>query len=144
MDVLFHVLYQRAFRIRTVCLLIQDIFLPTQDDEKSYNFFSLVLVGHRTCPDRNRMCIGTTAQIFTDKRNPQRVLLEDIRCGFSVCIVYLDFVSKCFSVSTPASSGSIMMRPQYSQTMIFLRIRISNCFWGGILLKQPPHASRCT
>ncbi|EKA82040.1 hypothetical protein HMPREF1205_03998 [Bacteroides fragilis HMW 616] len=31
------------------------------------------------------------------------------------------------SISTPASSGSIMMRPQYSQTIIFLRERISNC-----------------
>ena len=31
-----------------------------------------------------------------------------------------------FNFSTPANSGSIMMRPQYSQTIIFLRIRISN------------------
>ena len=37
-----------------------------------------------------------------------------------------------------------MIRPQYSQTMIFLRERISSCLWGGILLKQPPQASRCT
>lgn len=30
------------------------------------------------------------------------------------------------SISTPANSGSIMIRPQYSHTIIFLRIRISN------------------
>ena len=30
------------------------------------------------------------------------------------------------SVFTPASSGSIMMRPQYSHTMIFLRMRMSS------------------
>ncbi len=42
----------------------------------------------------------------------------------------------------PANSGSIMMRPQYSQTMIFLPILISICFWGGILLKHPPQAPR--
>ena len=50
----------------------------------------------------------------------------------------------CISIysSTPASSGSIMIRPQYSQTITFLRNLISICFWGGILLKQPPQASR--
>lgn len=30
------------------------------------------------------------------------------------------------SISTPANSGSIMIRPQYSHTIIFLRMRISN------------------
>ena len=56
----------------------------------------------------------------------------------------LGFSSVDFCSCTPASSGSIMMRPQYSQTMIFLRIRMSSCRWGGILLKQPPQASRST
>ena len=31
------------------------------------------------------------------------------------------------SICTPANSGSIMIRPQYSQTITFLRERISNC-----------------
>lgn len=44
----------------------------------------------------------------------------------------------------PAISGSIMIRPQYSQTMIFLPSLMSICFWGGILLKQPPQAPLCT
>ena len=48
------------------------------------------------------------------------------------------------SICTPANSGSIIIRPQYSQTITFLRERISSCLWGGILLKQPPQASRCT
>src|SRR5690606_39166416 len=46
------------------------------------------------------------------------------------------------SVTNPASSGSIMIRPQYSHTMIFLPSLISICFCGGILLKQPPQAPR--
>lgn len=46
------------------------------------------------------------------------------------------------SGSIPASSGSIMMRPQYSHTIIFLCILISSCFWGGMRLKQPPQALR--
>lgn len=59
-------------------------------------------------------------------------------------LVVFSFTSSLCSRVTPANSGSIMIRPQYSQTMIFLRERISNCLWGGILLKQPPQASRCT
>ena len=39
----------------------------------------------------------------------------------------LGFSSTGASIFTPANSGSIMMRPQYSQTMIFLRMRISSC-----------------
>lgn len=46
------------------------------------------------------------------------------------------------STFTPASSGSTRIRPQYSHTMIFLRVRISSWRWGGTLLKQPPQASR--
>ena len=42
---------------------------------------------------------------------------------FPILIYYLP----C-SATTPANSGSTMIRPQYSQTMIFLRERISNCF----------------
>ena len=39
---------------------------------------------------------------------------------------------------------STKIRPQYSQTMIFFREAISIWRCGGILLKQPPQASRCT
>src|SRR5699024_8466804 len=46
-----------------------------------------------------------------------------------------------FSVS---SSSETRMRPQYSQTMIFLFCLISNCRCGGMRLKHPPHASRFT
>ena len=48
------------------------------------------------------------------------------------------------SILTPANSGSMRIRPQYSQGIIFLCILMSYWRWGGILLKQPPHASRCT
>ena len=40
--------------------------------------------------------------------------------------------------------GSTIILPQCSQTNNFLFMRISNCFCGGILLKQPPQASRST
>ena len=43
-----------------------------------------------------------------------------------------------------ASASSTRIRPQYSQTMIFLLWRISICRWGGMRLKQPPQASRLT
>ena len=52
--------------------------------------------------------------------------------------------SSLTSALTPASSGSMRIRPQYSHTITFLRIRTSNWRCGGILAKQPPHASRCT
>ena len=35
--------------------------------------------------------------------------------------------STLWLISTPASSGSIIIRPQYSQTITFLRERISSC-----------------
>jgi len=41
-------------------------------------------------------------------------------------------------------SLSTNIRPQYSQTIIFFFFWISNCLWGGILLKQPPQASLST
>lgn len=43
-----------------------------------------------------------------------------------------------------ARSVSTKMRPQFSQTITFLRCLISLCFWGGMKLKQPPQASRST
>ena len=54
------------------------------------------------------------------------------------------FSSPGLSVFIPASSGSMRIRPQYSQTITFLCILMSSCLCGGILLKQPPQASRCT
>lgn len=43
-----------------------------------------------------------------------------------------------------ASGSATRMRPQYSQMMIFLPWRMSTWRWGGMRLKQPPHASRFT
>ena len=40
-----------------------------------------------------------------------------------------------------AISLSTKIRPQNSQTIIFLWMRMSNWRWGEILLKQPPQAS---
>ena len=51
----------------------------------------------------------------------------------------------CFNYSSVEMIfGSTIIRPQCSQTKIFLFILISNCFCGGILLKQPPQESRST
>ena len=66
---------------------------------------------------------------FAARRIPRR-FVAGASAGFSCC--------------TPASSGSIMIRPQFSQTIIFFLIRISIWRCGGILLKQPEHASRST
>lgn len=41
-----------------------------------------------------------------------------------------------------AKPSSIKIRPQCSQTITFLRWRMSNCLCGGIWLKQPEHESR--
>ena len=64
-----------------------------------------------------------------------------MHCIRFLFIVFPDYFSPGASV-TPANSGSIMMRPQYSQTITFLCIFISICFCGGMRLKQPPQALR--
>ena len=86
--------------------------------------------------------IEITQTVFDQITRYNMVLKVPQRKRYCFRRYYLLTVSKCCSAITPANSGSIMMRPQYSHTIIFLRIRISSCFWGGILLKQPPHASR--
>ena len=73
-----------------------------------------------------------------------RVYYSAVFLLIALLVVDAGASSTLCAISTPANSGSIMIRPQYSQTITFLRERISSCLWGGILLKQPPHASRCT
>jgi len=64
---------------------------------------------------------------------------------FAFALERVGFFSTSGSTGLPVprrKSASTRIRPQCSQTIIFLCVRMSNWRCGGILLKQPPQASR--
>lgn len=68
-------------------------------------------------------------------------------CFLSLALVFAEYAGNRAYLAgassvIPAISGSMRIRPQYSQTRIFFLILISSWRWGGMRLKQPPQALR--
>ncbi len=76
-------------------------------------------------PERGRYDFGKNGSAGQGRKAPPRALPH-------------------YSAGAAVSGSATRMRPQYSQTMIFLPSRISAWRWGGMWLKQPPQASRLT
>ena len=96
------------------------------------------------------------AQILLEK-NQQMNTIYALRCFMSCMNIPKIRKGSCYSypllkyytvmyyfLSEPSRLASTKIRPQFSHTMIFLCKRISDWRWGGIELKQPPHASLST